>query len=123
MKKVIESLPTAKQVVVTLVVSYLVGALVTGGFHPKAFLGLLIGVLFLCMITLRNYDPDAYEAHSNPQAYSLRHERDDLFRALKQVVKTVEEDPTIGPHSTVGRAAAEGKQTIAAIEGKYARRR
>ncbi len=85
-KKVVESLPSVRQVVITLLASEGFVA-VTGGFDRRAIItGLLLGVLFVAILTMRNFNPVAFEAHFNPYAYEVKTRSAEVAARLQALV-------------------------------------
>jgi hypothetical protein len=85
MRKVFDSLPSVKQILITMAVCLALGMAVAG-FHPKALIALAMGVLVLAMVTLRNYNPMAWEAYNDPLAHSMRLQRDKAAEQLRSIV-------------------------------------
>lgn len=117
MQKFRKSLPSLKQVMVTIIVSLVFGVLLKG-FHPPALLALLMGFMFLVLLTWRNYDPDAWEQYHNPREYRLRTERDELHKALKELTEAVEDEASPVGSLVVARAV-ESRQLLDDIKARY----
>ena len=95
MEKLRNSLPTAKQVLVTIIVCLAIG--VGGqGLHPTALLFLLVGLVFLLALTWRNYDPDSYNKSRNPELYRLEAEHTLLYEQLNRITEASENEGIIG---------------------------
>ena len=92
MTKVMKSLPSVKYMAITIAICLVLGVLMAGGFHLKALGGLAIAVVFLMMVTLRNYDPMSWEAYNEPHAHRMRHQRDDAVKQLRAVVAAFDND-------------------------------
>ncbi|HSH31559.1 MAG TPA: hypothetical protein VK963_02720 [Candidatus Saccharimonadales bacterium] len=118
-KSIRKSLPSVKTTTITVVVSLTLGVIIAGGLHPKALLGLAFAVVFLMMVTFRNYDPDSFEAWNNPEAYSYRTERDKLLQSLKGLTEAVEADSNIVPPDAVAFRAAEAREVLEEVSGRY----
>lgn len=90
MRKVIKALPGIKTIIRAVAVCLTLGLLTAGGFRLEALWGLALAVSFIAVVTLRNYDPDSYEAWHEPRAYSYRQQRDLLLRRLQALTVAVE---------------------------------
>jgi hypothetical protein len=119
MNKIMKSFPGVKTTVIVIVACLIIGVVVAGGFEPKALLGLAFAGVLLVMITIRNYDPDAFEAWNDPKAYSYRTQRDKVFRSLQALTKAVEEDSNIVTSSDVAARAVEARQVLDEVAGHY----
>jgi hypothetical protein len=113
-KSIWKSLPGVKTTLITIVVCLVLGALTVGGLHPRALLGLAFAAAFLMLITFRNHDPDGFQAWNDPQAYSLRMQRDKLFTSLKTLTEAVENSDT--PDSTVATSAREARDVLYSLK-------
>jgi hypothetical protein len=109
MNKIMKSFPGVKTTVIVIVACLIIGVVVAGGFEPKALLGLAFAGVLLVMITIRNYDPDAFEAWNDPK----------VFRSLQALTKAVEEDSNIVTSSDVAARAVEARQVLDEVAGHY----
>lgn len=119
MKKVVKSFPGVKTTVITIAACLVFTVLVAGGFHPEALWGFVLAAGILMMLTGRNYDPDSFEARTNPKGYSYRTERDKLFRSLKSLTEAVEADSSIVAPDVVAVRAAEARNVLDKLSGRY----
>lgn len=103
MRKVVDSLPSVKQILITMVVCLALGVAVAG-FHPKALIALAMGVLVLAMVTLRNYNPMAWEAYHDPLAHSMRLQRDKVVEQLQSIIHAHDLGDTAALSVEMGRA-------------------
>jgi len=89
MKSLRKSLPNWRTTLLTVAVCLGAGV-ASNGFHPMALFGLPLAAVMIVIFTLRNHDPESYEARSNPLAYALRADRDRLLVSLRALTETVE---------------------------------
>jgi hypothetical protein len=119
MKQVVRSFPGAKTTVITISLCLGFAALMTGGIQSKAILSLALAVPILMLLTVRNYDPDSFEAWVDYRASTYRTERDKLFRSLKALTEAVEADSSIVAPDNVAVQAARARQVLDEITGRY----
>lgn len=118
MQKYRDSLPSLKMTLVTLVVCLILGLLFRGFTWPSLLIGLLFAVVFLGMATVRNHDPDAWEAYHNPVQHQFRTERDELYNQLDSLTKAVEDEGAIIGTNLMGESM-KARELIDKIKNRY----
>jgi hypothetical protein len=119
MKKLRKSLPGLKATVLTVAGSLAFAALASGG--KNTLLGLVFAVCLLALLTLRNYDPDTFQAHVDPSGHFYRTQRDELYTHLSKLTQAVEVDERIDPLSAASIKAADARVLLDSYKSKARR--
>lgn len=115
MKKTLRSLPPVRTLGLILAAGAAFGWLNVHSLTSAA-VGLVLGLLFVGILTTRNANPEGYQALYDPTAYAYREHLDDTSRYLQELVTAVEQDNGAMANPAVAYALTGAKGQLVVVK-------